>query len=96
MYEYSLDYFSLMLQLFRARRNTKYTQERLDQIEDFLCDEMDYVWYRGKNDEEFNTKDLSKYLIAQEKDNTIFYHKSKEWIVGREVYSANLESWRSP
>lgn len=84
-----------MLELFRARCNPKYTKEYLRRIEDFLCDEMDYAWYRVDDESGFDLKSLVEYLIAQSRNNTIFYHKSKEWIVGRADYSTNLESWRS-
>lgn len=95
MQENSFDYFNLMLELFRARRNPKYSEEQLENIENFLCDEMDVAWYRTPDEEDFDLRSLIRYLIAQEKDNTIFYHDSKKWIVGRVDYSANLESWRS-
>lgn len=88
-------YFNLTLELFRARRNMNYTPERLEQIEDFLCEEMDFAWYCEPDEYSLNIRALVEYLIAQ--DNPfVFINKEKQWIVGREDYSANLESWRSP
>lgn len=95
MNDNSFDYFNLMLELIRARRNPNYSEERLEQIEDFLCDDMDVAWYRTPDEKDFNIRSLVEYLIALDNE-YIFINKEKQWIVGRVDYSANLESWRSP
>lgn len=91
MNDNSFKYFNLMLELFRARRNPKYTEEELDRIEDFLCDEMDVAWYRTPDEENFNIRSLVQYLIAQDNPN-VFINKVNQWMIGREVNYANLES----
>ncbi len=42
-----------MLELFRARRNPKYSEEQLENIENFLCDEMDGAWYKTPDENNF-------------------------------------------
>jgi hypothetical protein len=53
MNENSFQYFNLMLELFRARRNPKYSEEQLENIENFLCDEMDGAWYKTPDENNF-------------------------------------------
>ncbi len=95
MNDNSFEYFNLMLELFRARRNPKYSEEQLDKIELFLMDDMDYAWYKIPDEVDFNIRSLVTYLVALDNAN-VFDFEEKTWIVGRGDYSTNLESWRSP
>lgn len=95
MHENSFEYFNLTLELFRARRNPKYSEEQLERIEEMLYDEMDVAWYKTPDEDDLNIRTLVQYLIAQDNPN-VFINKVNQWIVGRGVYRANLESWRSP
>ena len=82
MNENSFSYFNLMLELFRARQNSQYSEEDLERIEDILYDEMDDAWYRTPDETNFNIPSLVEYLVAQNNPN-VFINKEKQWMAGR-------------